>query len=98
MGKVTVSDWDPADYIKTKEDVIAHLEAALEENDPEFLLRTIGHIARSKGMAQLAKEVNLNRKGLYKAFSENGNPSFLTVAKVLDNLGFRLKVEQKVSA
>jgi probable addiction module antidote protein len=49
-------------------------------------------------MVQLAKELNLNRKGLYKAFSEKGNPSFLTVVKVLDSLGFRLKVEQKVSA
>jgi probable addiction module antidote protein len=53
MEKVTVSDWDPAEHIKTKEDVIAHLEVALEENDYEFLLETIGHIARSKYMAQL---------------------------------------------
>jgi probable addiction module antidote protein len=98
MAKVTVSDWDPAEIIETKEDVIAFLQGALEENDPEFLLRTIGYIARSKGMAQLARELNLNRKGLYKSFSEKGNPSFNTVVKVLDNLGFRLKVEQKVSA
>ncbi|MDR3343775.1 MAG: putative addiction module antidote protein [Treponema sp.] len=98
MGNVMVSDWDPAEYIKTTEDVIAHLEVALEENDPEFLLRTIGHIARSKGMAQLARELNLDQKGLYKAFSTEGNPSFVTVVKVLENLGFRLKIEQKVSA
>ena len=35
--EVTVSDWDLADEIETKEDVIGILEAALEENDPEFL-------------------------------------------------------------
>jgi probable addiction module antidote protein len=98
MAKVTVSDWDPTEIIETKEDVIVFLEGALKENDPEFLLKTIGHIARSKGMVQIAKELNLNRKGLYKAFSEKGNPSFFTVVKVLDNLGFRLSVEQKVSA
>jgi probable addiction module antidote protein len=98
MAKVTVSDWDPAEIIETKEDVIAFLQGALEENDSEFLLKTIGYIARSKGMAQLSRELDLNRKGLYKAFSEKGNPSFLTVVKVLDNLGFRLRVEQKVSA
>jgi probable addiction module antidote protein len=98
MAKVTVSDWDPAEIIETKEDVISFLQGALEENDPEFLLKTIGYIARSKGMAQLAKELNLNRKGLYKSFSEKGNPSFNTVVKVLDNLGFRLMIEQKVSA
>jgi probable addiction module antidote protein len=98
MAKVIVSDWDPAEIIETKEDVIAFLQGALEENDPEFLLRTIGYIARSKGMAQLARELNLNRKGLYKSFSEKGNPSFNTVVKVLDNLGFRLKIEQKAFA
>ncbi|MDR2259052.1 MAG: putative addiction module antidote protein [Treponema sp.] len=58
----------------------------------------IHQYARSKGMVQIARELNLNRKGLYKSFSEKGNPSFLTVVKVLDNLGFRLRVEQKVSA
>ncbi|MFP3041481.1 putative addiction module antidote protein [Treponema primitia] len=68
MEKVTVKDWDPAEYIETKEDVIACLEAALEENDPEFLLSTIGDIARSKGMTQIAQELNLNREGLYKSF------------------------------
>jgi probable addiction module antidote protein len=98
MEKATVADWDPAEYIETKEDVIAHLEVALEENDPEFLLETIGHIARSKGMTEMARELNLNREGLYKSFSSKGNPSFLTVVKVLDILGFRLKIEQKASA
>ncbi|MDR1420392.1 MAG: putative addiction module antidote protein [Treponema sp.] len=98
MEKITFEKWNPADDIETKEDVLATLEAAFEENDMEFLFRVIGAISRSKGMAQLAHELNLDRKGLYKAFSEKGNPSFLTVVKVLDNLGFRLKVEQKVSA
>ena len=93
--KITFEKWDPADDIKTGEDVIALLEAALEENDPDFLLRIIGYIARSKGMAQLAKELNLDRKGLYKSFSPDGNPSFKTVFKLLDLLDLRLKIEPK---
>lgn len=35
-------------------------------------------------MAQITKELDLNRKGLYTAFSPQGNPSFVTVARVLD--------------
>jgi probable addiction module antidote protein len=89
------SVYDPAEYIETREDVISFLEGALEENDPEFLLETIGHIARSKGMAQIAKELDLDRAGLYKSFSPDGNPYFFTVLKVLDNLGFRLSIQQK---
>jgi probable addiction module antidote protein len=93
--KITFEDWDLADDIETKEDVIGIIEAALEENDPEFLLSIIGDIARSKGMAQLARELNMDRAGLYRAFSPDGNPYFLTVVKVLDNLGFKLSIQQK---
>ncbi|GHU38685.1 putative addiction module antidote protein [Spirochaetia bacterium] len=95
MKKITVADFDPAEYIETPEDVFLTLKVALEENDPEFLLSVIGDIARSKGMAQLARNLNLDRKGLYKAFSAEGNPSFSTVVKVLDNLGFRLDIQHK---
>jgi probable addiction module antidote protein len=98
MEKITVADFDPAEYIETPEDVFLTLTVAAEENDPEFLLSVIGDIARSKGMTQLARNLNLDRKVLYKALSTEGNPSFITVVKVLDTLGFRLKVEQKASA
>ena len=94
--KTTV--WDMAEHINTKEDVVGILEAALEENDTALLLAVIGDIARSKGMAQIAKELNLARESLYRSLSLDGNPSFDTVAKVLDNLGFQLCVRQKVPA
>jgi probable addiction module antidote protein len=90
-----VKDFDTAEYIETKEDVIAYLDAALAENDTKFLLKAIGNVARSKGMARLAKEVNLSREGLYDSLSPEGNPSFSTVVKVLDNLGFQLSIRQK---
>ena len=95
VEKITFAEYDPADYINSREDVIAFLEGALEENDPDFLLRTIGHIARSKGMSKIAKELNIDRAGLYKALAPDGNPSFRTVFKLLDLLGLRIKVEQK---
>jgi len=90
--------WDPADDIKTKEDVVGILAAAIEENDPKFLISVIGDIARSKGMSKIARELNLNRVGLYESLSTGGNPSFNTVVKVLDNLGFQLSVRQKATA
>lgn len=93
--KITVADWDPAEIIETKEDVFAFLEGAIEENDSDFLLSTLGHIARSKGMAQLARELGLDRAGLYKSLSPEGNPSFKTVCKLLDALGLRMRLEPK---
>jgi probable addiction module antidote protein len=98
MEKTTFAEYVPTDYIETKEDVLAHLEVVMEENDPELLLRTIGYIARSKGMAQIAHDLKLDRAGLYKAFSEGGNPSFLTVVRVLDKLGYGISFCQKTAA
>jgi probable addiction module antidote protein len=93
--KITFADWDPAEAIETKEDVISLLEVSIEENDPDFLLSVVGDIARSKGMTQIAKELNLDRKGLYKSLAPDGNPSFKTVYKLLDILGLRMKLEKK---
>jgi probable addiction module antidote protein len=98
MGKVKTTVWDMADHINTKEDVIGVLEAALEENDTALLFAVIGDIARSKGMVQIAKELNLARESLYRSLSQGGNPSFDTVVKVLDNLGYQLSIKQKVPA
>jgi len=93
--KITFADWDPAEIIETKEDVIAHLEVALEENDTEMLLSIVGDIARSKGMTQIARELGVSREGLYRSLAPSGNPSFDTVLRLLDILGMQLKVERK---
>jgi len=57
----------------------------------------ISDISRSKGMAQIARELNIDRKGLYKALAPDGNPSFRTVFKLLDLLGLRVKLEEKAT-
>jgi probable addiction module antidote protein len=91
----TVRDWDTAEFIGTKEDVIAYLEAVLHENDPALLSKAIGAIARSKGMARLAEALNLTHEDAPKSFPAKGTPSFTTVVEVLDNLGFQLNIQQK---
>ena len=98
MKPIKTTVWDMAEHINTKEDVAAYLEAALEENDTALLLAVIGDIARSKGMAQIAKDLNLARESLYRSLSQDGNPSFATIAKVLDYLGYQLSIKQKISA
>ena len=46
--------WDPADYLKDPEDVIAYLEAALEDGDSGVIMAALGDIARSKGITSTA--------------------------------------------
>lgn len=84
--------WDSAQYLRTKEDIADYLEAVLEIGDPVLLNHSLGIIARSKGMTQIAKTTGLGRESLYKALSKEGNPEFITVLKVIHALGLKLKV------
>jgi len=90
--KEKFTPYDTADYLKSREDMAAYLEACLEEggDDPAFIADAIGTIARAHGMMKLAKATGLTREGLYKALSFNGNPSLATALKVLNALGIRL--------
>ena len=93
--KITFSNWDIAETLETKEDIIACLEVALAEPDTKFLFKALGALARSKGMAQIARDLGVTREGLYKSLSPDGHPSFETVLKLFDLLGMRVRLEQK---
>ncbi|MDR2588405.1 MAG: putative addiction module antidote protein [Spirochaetales bacterium] len=97
MEKVTVADWDLAEVLETKEDIAVSLEVALAEKDTGFLFETLGALARSEGMSQIARELGVTREGLYKSLSPNGNPSFETVLNLLDVLGLQLRLEPKTA-
>lgn len=92
---IKLSRWDTAEYLKTEQDIQAYIEAVLEEggDDPAFILQALGVIARAKNMSQLAREAGISREGLYKALSDEGNPTFSTVSKIAKALGLQIRLE-----
>lgn len=90
--KTKLYDWKLDDNLKTPEARAAYIEAAMEENDPEFLAVALGEVAKAEGMSVVARKTHLARENLYRAFSPGGNPTLMTVMKVLDALGLSLKV------
>ncbi|MCA0325334.1 MAG: putative addiction module antidote protein [Proteobacteria bacterium] len=90
--KTRTVPYDVAEQLRTPEEMAAYLDAWLEEapDDTAGIARALGDIARAKGMSLVAKEAGLSRESLYRALSENGNPSFATVLKVAKALGVRL--------
>ena len=86
------SRFDPADHLYDIEDVASYLQIALDESaeDPTAVPRALGVIARSGNMSELARRVGMSRDGLYKALSDQGNPTWTTVLKVSDALGLKL--------
>ncbi len=90
VRKTATDPYDTADYLKTEEDMVGLLEAALEDGHPQVIAEALGAIARARGMARIAKETGLNREGLYKTLSGKGNPELATLLKVIKALGLRL--------
>ena len=84
--------YDAAEFLETDEDIIAYLNAALDDGDPALISAALGDIARAHDMTQLAKETGITRDGLYKVLSPTGNPSFSTVQKVVEALGYKLDI------
>jgi probable addiction module antidote protein len=102
METLKVRNWDAACDIDSTESVMAYIEAALEESDfsnpsgLKLFLAVLSDIARSKGMAKIARDLHLSREVLYQSLSQDGNPSFATVMKVFNSLGFRLALRKSV--
>jgi probable addiction module antidote protein len=90
--KIKTLPWDSAAYLKTPADVAGYLEAVFEDGDPALVAAALGDVARSKGMAKIARSAGLGRESLYKALSQRGNPELATVLKVLRALGLKLKI------
>ncbi len=88
--------WDPAEHLETKADMIAYIEAALEEGDPSIIASVLGDVARAERMTEIAARTGLSRTSLYRALSPEGRPEFETVLKVLKALDLQLHVTQKV--
>ena len=91
--KVKLRKWDVVNHLKTPEDELAYLNAALEDDDPVLIATVLGDIARAHGMTKVAEETGLSRESLYKSLSPEGNPEFATVLKVLHALGFKLHAD-----
>ena len=96
-ARETFAPYDASDYLKSDEDMLAYLEAAMEDGDAAVIATALGNIARARGMMRIARDTGLTREGLYKALSADGNPSLGTVLKVMKALRVRL-APQRVEA
>jgi probable addiction module antidote protein len=90
--KTTSTPFDPAAFIDGDEGAVAYLEYAMATNDPQFIAKAIGDVARARGMTKIAKGSGLSRESLYKALSGDGNPEFSTLLRVVEAMGLRLSV------
>jgi probable addiction module antidote protein len=91
------TDFDVSDYLDSDEMIAEFLAAAMEDDNPEVFIAALGHIAKAKGMTEIARESGLGRESLYKALKAGSKLRYDTVQKVLSALGVRLTVTSKAA-
>lgn len=94
-GKTKTAPYDVADYLRTPEDQAAYINAWLTDapDDIAGIARAIGDVARAQGMSKVARDAGVgSRTSLYKAFGDNGNPTFATALCVFRALNIKFSV------
>lgn len=89
------ASWDEhmAEAMKDPAEAAAYLDAVLEMEDRAALLVALRHVAKAHGMAEISRRAELGEKTLFRALSDQGNPTVDTLTKVLHAMGLRLSVE-----
>jgi len=90
LKELGVRTFDLADYLQNDEDIAEYLTQVLADGDTDELIRAIGHVAKARGMSQIAKDSGLGRASLYKALAPGAQPRFDTVLKVMRALKIEL--------
>ncbi len=89
MTKTPTHIGEVAEHLETEEDMTAHLDAALQENDPTLVVVALSNIARAKGMTQMADDTGFDCDSL-QALSSGSHIELVTVLKVVQALGLKL--------
>ena len=69
-----------------------HYLRAVLEDYPQGFLKALRNVAQANQMKKVAESAGIKRESLYRALSDQGNPTFDTLTGVLAALGFKLSV------
>ena len=85
--KAKITKLDIAEYLETDEDIREFLCESAQNATPEEFIHALNTAARAKGMTEVASQAGVTRASLYKSLSEDGDPKFSTIMKVIKALG-----------
>jgi len=65
MARPRTRTWDAAEHLRSRDEMAAYLEAALDDGDAALVAAALGDIARASGMTAIARDTGLGRESLY---------------------------------
>lgn len=92
-----IYDYDPAAALDNPEAIAIFMADAFETCDSAYIAKSLGVVARAKGMAEIARETGLSREQLYRSFSENGNPTLKTTLTVMRAIGIDITAKAHIT-
>jgi probable addiction module antidote protein len=83
-------EFDLAQHLNTDEDIAEYLSQILEDGEPGELAAALGHIAKARGMTEIARASGIKREALYRALRPEAHPRLDTIQRVCRALGVTL--------
>ena len=80
------------EHMNNEEFISEYLRVAFESGDVPEITRALSDVTRARNMTDLAVKMGISRQGLYKTLSENGNPEFATIHKLITALGLQMSI------
>ena len=90
MQTQNLADFDMAEYLNSEQAIAEYISQVLADGDSSELAAALGHIAKARGMTEIAKSSGIAREALYKALRPGAQPRFDTIQKVCKALGVKL--------
>lgn len=86
---------DLLEKLKHPDFASAYIMSAIHDNDLSFLPIALGDVAKAHGLSKLAEHTGINRRTLYKAFDNEGNPSFGLISQIIQGMGLEFEIKPK---
>lgn len=85
------------ELLKDDQSAAIYLQECWADGNIELFNAALQDVAKARagGMTALSEATDMSRTSLYKSLSENGNPSFETIIKVLSSLGMSIQITPK---
>ena len=85
----------PIEPQSSRRDIADRINRAFATSDIPAICRAIGDATRLHNISDIAREAELERTSIYRAFAGEKLPNFSTVLRILDAMGFQLKVTER---
>jgi probable addiction module antidote protein len=91
MMHTDLKPYDPADLLKTEDDIYAYLNDALNDEDPAVFIIALADVVKMKGLAAVSEDAGLQPEVLYQAISGDTNPPWQLLHRIMKSLDIHLQ-------